>query len=208
MNFARLKSLRSRRKIAGLLIGVALISGISGAVAMTAREPPYTLTYSGQMMQLHHSGSIFLWLDHGDPAAYGATYVVHGASISTYSNSTFHTTVSEQRWRIFPRTFIPNFRPQVLWNQANLSMSNPAPVRRSPLLIVIPLVWGVVLPLVVGPLLWINWAKVLMLRDRRTRGGTRCAKCLYARAGLSTDARCPECGTLPQNPPTLPRSPE
>ena len=207
---AGLNSLRGRRRVARLLLGLALVSAILGAVALTSQGPPYKLNYTGQMIQLHYSGSMFLWLDQGDPRAGEAIYVVHEASIFADRDSfTGRTTISEQwRWTMPPPP-IPNFRPQVLWNQASFAGSNPAPVHRSPLLVVIPLVWGVMLPLMGALLLWIDWARVLRLHERytlvRTRGGKLCAKCLYARAGLSTDAPCPECGTIPEKALTPPR---
>jgi len=160
------------------------------------------------MMQLHYSGSMFLWLDQGDPRAAYAIYGVHGASIFADRDSMGRTIVSEQWSEPMFRPPIPNVRPQLLWDQAGFAMNNPAPVHRSPLLVVIPLVWGVVLPPIAGLLLWIDWAKVLMLRNHRTRGGTLCEKCLYARAGLSTDAPCPECGAMPEKAVTPPKAPE
>jgi hypothetical protein len=40
-------------------------------------------------------------------------------------------------------------------------------------------------------------AAVLWYRHRRAFGPGRCRKCGYDRRGLSADAKCPECGTVP-----------
>lgn len=200
--------------MAKLLLGVALISAVLAAMAVTSQGPPCKLSYAGQMMQLHHPGSVFLWLYQGNPRADGAIDIVDGPPIfADREASTGRTTVWEQWRATTPQLPIPNLRPQVLWNQAGFAKNNPAPVHRSPLLIVIPLVWGVLLPPMACLLLWIDWATVLTSRERRTlartRRGTRCAKCLYARAGLATDAPCPECGTMPEKsftPPQVPKS--
>jgi hypothetical protein len=112
--------------------------------------------------------------------------VTHGVLHLQWEERWIHDAPRQLRG-VWKATSSPTWTGQYLWLRNTLG--------RDWFMLDIPLAWPIVLLLLASVIAWL----LETFARRRARTGL-CWKCSYSRAGLATDAVCPECGTAPAHP--------